>query len=54
MVFGGLDQFRSEGGFKIVSRMTGVRIHRVEIHRVEASDHLIGKRLARVMAAAIG
>jgi pimeloyl-ACP methyl ester carboxylesterase len=49
VVYGSLDQFRSDGGLKIVSRMTGVTMH-----RVEASDHLIGKRLARVVAAAIG
>lgn len=49
VVIGSLDEFHSEGSLKIVSRMQGV-----EVHRVAASDHLIGKRLARVVAQAIG
>lgn len=49
VVYGALDQFASEGSLKIVERMRGV-----EVHRVAASDHLIGKRLARVVAEAIG
>lgn len=49
IVYGSLDQFASEGALKIVSRMTGVTVH-----RVSATDHLIGKRLARVVAEAIG
>jgi pimeloyl-ACP methyl ester carboxylesterase len=48
IVLGSLDEFQSEGVTKIVSRMTGVTVH-----RVRGSDHLIGKRLARVVAAAI-
>jgi pimeloyl-ACP methyl ester carboxylesterase len=48
MVFGSMDEFQSEGVTKIVSRMSGVTAH-----RVMGSDHLIGKRLARVVAAAI-
>jgi cis-3-alkyl-4-acyloxetan-2-one decarboxylase len=48
MVLGSLDEFQSEGVTKIVSRMTGVTVH-----RVRGSDHLIGKRLARVVATAI-
>jgi pimeloyl-ACP methyl ester carboxylesterase len=48
MVLGSLDEFQSAGVTKIVSRMTGVTVH-----RVRGSDHLIGKRLARVVAAAI-
>jgi cis-3-alkyl-4-acyloxetan-2-one decarboxylase len=48
MVFGSLDEFQSQGVMKIVSRMSGVTVH-----RVIGSDHLIGKRLARVVAAAI-
>jgi pimeloyl-ACP methyl ester carboxylesterase len=48
MVVGSLDEFQSEGVTKIVSRMTGVTVH-----RVIGSDHLIGKRLARVVATAI-
>lgn len=49
IVYGSMDQFASEGSLKIVSRMTGVTVH-----RVAATDHLIGKRLARVVAEAIG
>ncbi len=49
VVYGSLDQFASEGSMKIVSRLTGV-----SVHRVPASDHLIGKRLARVVAEVIG
>jgi pimeloyl-ACP methyl ester carboxylesterase len=49
IVYGTLDQFRSEGTMRIVERM-----HGVEVHRVAASDHLIGKRLARVVAESIG
>jgi len=49
MVYGSMDQFHAEGVLKIVERMTGVTTH-----RVIGSDHLIGKRLARVVATAIG
>lgn len=49
IVYGDLDEFHSEGVLHIVSRMTGVTLH-----RVRGSDHLIGKRLARVVASAIG
>ncbi|HEY2644029.1 MAG TPA: alpha/beta hydrolase [Galbitalea sp.] len=49
IVYGDLDEFHSEGVLHIVSRMTGVTLH-----RVRGSDHLIGKRLARVVATAIG
>ena len=49
IVYGSFDQFASEGSMRIVGRMRGV-----EVHRVAASDHLIGKRLARVVAQAIG
>lgn len=48
IVYGSFDQFASEGSMKIVSRMRGITVH-----RVAASDHLIGKRLARVVAEAI-
>ncbi len=48
IVYGSLDQFASDGSLKVVSRMRGVTVH-----RVVASDHLIGKRLARVVAEAI-
>ena len=49
MVYGSMDQFRSDGVLRIVERMSGVTTH-----RVLGSDHLIGKRLARVVATAIG
>jgi pimeloyl-ACP methyl ester carboxylesterase len=49
IVYGSLDEFHSDGVLKIVSRMRGVGVH-----RVLGSDHLIGKRLARAVAAAIG
>jgi pimeloyl-ACP methyl ester carboxylesterase len=48
MVFGSLDEFQSEGVMKIVCRMSGV-----SVHRVLGSDHLIGKRLALMVATAI-
>ena len=48
IVYGDLDEFHSGGVLKIVSRITGVTVH-----RVRGSDHLIGKRLARVTASAI-
>jgi len=49
LIYGSLDEFHSDGVLKIVSRMTGVTMH-----RVLGSDHLIGKRLARVVVTAIG
>ena len=49
IVYGSMDQFRSDGVLRIVERMSGVTTH-----RVVGSDHLIGKRLARVVATAIG
>lgn len=49
IVYGSLDEFRSDGALKVVGRMTGVTVH-----KVLAGDHLIGKRLARVVAQAIG
>ncbi len=49
IVLGSLDEFHSEGVMKIVSRLNDVKVH-----RVVGSDHLIGKRLARVVATAIG
>jgi pimeloyl-ACP methyl ester carboxylesterase len=48
IVYGSLDQFHSDGVLKIVSRMSGVTVT-----RVEASDHIIGKRLARAVARTI-
>lgn len=49
VVYGSMDQFRSEAVLRIVSRLSGV-----SVHRVTGSDHLIGRRLARVVAQAIG
>ena len=49
VVYGDLDEFHSEGVLRIVARMSGVTVH-----RVRGTDHLIGKRLARVVASAIG
>jgi pimeloyl-ACP methyl ester carboxylesterase len=49
IVYGNFDEFHSEAVFRIVERMRGVRVH-----RVLGSDHLIGKRLARAVSAAIG
>jgi len=37
------------GGLRIVEQM-----RHVTVHRVDASDHLVRKRLARVVAVAIG
>jgi len=49
IVYGSMDQFHSEAVLRIVSRLNGV-----SVHKVLGSDHLIGKRLARVVAQAIG
>jgi pimeloyl-ACP methyl ester carboxylesterase len=49
VVYGNLDQFHSEAVLRIVSRLSGV-----SVHKVRGSDHLIGRRLSRVVAQAIG
>lgn len=49
VVYGALDPFLSLGGLRIVEQLRGVTVH-----RVEANDHLIRKRLARVVATAVG
>jgi pimeloyl-ACP methyl ester carboxylesterase len=49
VIYGSRDEFHSDGVMKIVQRMSGVTVH-----RVAGSDHLIGARLARVVATAIG
>jgi pimeloyl-ACP methyl ester carboxylesterase len=49
VILGSLDDFYSERLMKIVSNLADV-----EVHRVVPSDHLIGRRLARVVATAIG
>jgi len=48
IVYGTLDEFASPGGIRIAERLRGVNVT-----RVRASDHLIGKRLARAVAAAV-
>jgi len=48
IVYGSLDEFHSRGTMRIVSRLTGVTVT-----QVLASDHLIGKRLAKQVAKAI-
>ena len=48
IVYGTLDEFASPGGIRIAERLRGVNVT-----RVRASDHLIGKRLAKAVAAAV-
>lgn len=49
VVYGSLDPFLMPGGLRIVEQM-----RHVSVHKVEANDHLVRKRLARVVATAIG
>ena len=49
IVYGTLDPFLTMGGLRIVEQMRGVTVH-----KVEANDHIIRTRLARVVARAIG
>jgi pimeloyl-ACP methyl ester carboxylesterase len=49
VVYGALDPFVFIGGISIIERM-----RHVTIHRVDANDHLIRKRLAKVVAQVIG
>jgi cis-3-alkyl-4-acyloxetan-2-one decarboxylase len=49
VIYGSMDQFRSDAVLHTVSRLDGV-----STHRVTGSDHLIGKRLARVVSRALG
>lgn len=48
VVYGTLDPFLVPGGLRIVEQM-----RHVEVHRVERGDHLVRKRLARVVQAAV-
>ncbi len=48
IVYGTLDEFASPGGIRIAERLRGVNVT-----RVRAADHLIGRRLARAVAAAV-
>lgn len=49
IVYGTIDPFLTPAGLRIVEQM-----RHVETHRVEAGDHVIRRRLARVVATAIG
>jgi pimeloyl-ACP methyl ester carboxylesterase len=49
VVYGALDPFIFVGGITIIQRM-----RHVTVHRVDANDHLIRKRLAKVVAQVIG
>ncbi|MHA6695374.1 alpha/beta fold hydrolase [Homoserinimonas sp. A520] len=49
VVYGTLDQFIVPGGLRIVEKL-----RHVTMHQVEANDHLVRKRLARVVAQVIG
>lgn len=48
VVYGSLDAFIAPGGMRVIERM-----RHVTMYRVEANDHLIRPRLARVLARAI-
>jgi pimeloyl-ACP methyl ester carboxylesterase len=48
VVYGSLDAFIAPGSMTVIERM-----RHVTMHRVEANDHIIRKRLARVMARVI-
>ncbi len=49
VIYGALDPFLTPAGLRIVERLRGVKVH-----KVEANDHVIRTRLARVVATAIG
>ncbi|WP_224760496.1 alpha/beta fold hydrolase [Salinibacterium sp. ZJ450] len=49
VVYGTFDPFLAPAGLKIVGQM-----RHVTVHKVDANDHLIRPRLARVVAAAVG
>jgi cis-3-alkyl-4-acyloxetan-2-one decarboxylase len=49
IVYGALDPFLTPGGLRIVEQM-----RHVTTHKVEANDHVIRRRLARVVDAAVG
>lgn len=48
IVYGSLDQFLAAGSMKIVERMRGVTMHRIDV-----SDHVMRPRLARAVAATV-
>lgn len=49
VVYGSLDAFIAPGSLTVIESM-----RHVQMHRVEANDHIIRKRLARVVATAVG
>lgn len=49
VVYGSLDPFLTPGGLRIVEQLRNVTMH-----KVDANDHIIRPRLARVVATAIG
>lgn len=49
VVYGSMDAFIAPGSLAVVEALRSVTMH-----RVEANDHIIRKRLARVVAAAVG
>lgn len=49
VIYGSLDLFLTPGGLRIVQQLRNVTMH-----KVEANDHIIRPRLARVVATAIG
>lgn len=49
IVYGSLDQFIVPGGMRIVERL-----RHVTMHQVDGNDHLVRKRMARVIARVIG
>jgi pimeloyl-ACP methyl ester carboxylesterase len=49
IVYGSLDQFIVPGGMRIVDKL-----RHVTMHQVDGNDHLIRKRMARVVAGVIG
>jgi cis-3-alkyl-4-acyloxetan-2-one decarboxylase len=49
IVYGKLDPFLMPGGIQIVAQM-----RHVTVHKVDASDHLLRKRLAKAVAKVVG
>lgn len=49
VIYGTLDPFLTPAGLRIVAKL-----RHVTVHKVEANDHIIRKRLARVVATAVG
>ena len=49
VVYGSLDAFIAPGSLSVIEAM-----RHVEMHRVDGNDHILRKRLARVVAVAIG